>query len=151
LEAEEQGLDGVREVELQSRVSRSRLGSVGLLELLNDDIHDGILVLSALFISHEDVLGPSSHPQRLEGLVVLNLKDLGKVDRTSRNVSPNSLVMDNIRSSVLLDTDQLSQIRLDGQVLLDVVERCAAQRQGVARITLVPVRAGQLDNRRRQH
>ena len=150
LEAKEERLHRVGEVELKTVIAGNVLHTIGLLELLNDDVHGGVLVLSALLIGNKNVLSPCADGGNLQRLASSNGQDLREVDRAGGLIHPNSLIVDDIDGSVLLDANQLSQISLHGQVLLDVVERSAAQRKGVARITLIPVGARQLHRRRRQ-
>lgn len=148
--AEEQNLDGHDEVELQTLLSNGALGRVGLLELLDDDIASLILMGGALIVRNQHVLGPVVGHTDLEGLVASHGQDGREVDASSRLVNPNRGIVHHISSGVLLDADQGGQVGLDLELLLDVVQRRAADGKRVARVTSVVEGSGQLDGRRRE-
>lgn len=146
LEAKEQRLHGVGEVELGALLADSSLGAVVLLELLDGDIDGLILMGSALIVRHEDVLGPLVDVGQLEGLAVGHGQDVGEVDASSSLVDPVRGIVDNIGGGVLLHADEVGQVGLHDERLLDIVQRRAAQRQSVARVTSVVERKRQLDD-----
>lgn len=148
--SEEQGLDRVHEVELRAVLAHGSLGSVVLLELLDGHIDGVVLVGSALVVRDQHVLGPLVHRGDLEGLVARHLDDVREVHGARLLIHPLRGVVDHISGHVLLHAQQVGQIGLHHKLLLDVVQRGAAQRQGVARIARVVERQGQLDHRGRQ-
>lgn len=150
LETKKERLNGVGEVELQRRATSTDLLAVGLLELLDDDIHSIVLVLGALLIGDEHVLSPGTGRANLERLVARHQQDSGEVDRRGNLINPLRGIDQHIGGDVLLHADQVSQIGLNSEVLLNGVQGGAAKGQRVARITSVVVRRRQLDRRGRQ-
>ncbi len=145
-ESEEQRLHRHDEVELQAVLTGNVLLSVLLLELLDDDVLDLILVGLALLIGDEDVLGPVTSLANLEGLASGDVQNGREVDGGRLLVNPLRGVVDNIGRNVLLNADEIAQISLHDELLLHVVQRSAAQGQGVARIARVVEGGGQLDH-----
>ena len=137
-------------MELQTLLTDGLLLAVGLLELLNDDVANLILMGLALIVSHQNILGPVTGLTELEGLASGHVQNGTEVHAGSGLIAPVSGVVDHIDGDVLLHAHQLGQVSLHDELLLDVIERRAAQRQSVARVAAVVERGGQLDGGGRQ-